>query len=491
MTAITGRSALSLATAIRTRELSAAEVVDAHIAVLQRAQPTINALAAERFALAREEAAAADERIGTAGSGEQLPPLLGVPFTVKESLALAGMPQSAGLAARAAWRSEHSAPPVQRLLDAGAIPLGVTNTSELTLWIESVNRVYGRTRNPFDPRRAAGGSSGGEGAAVGCGGSPFGLASDIAGSIRIPALFCGVFGHKPSSGLVPTTGNYPPSVGENGRMLGIGPIARRAEDLMAVLRIVAGPDGADRFAQEIELGNPEQVSLEGLRVVIAEGTSWRPMSRELHEAREAAAGALAAAGARLQRIKLRSWRGALLPLLTTLQAGSGSTTSELLTTAGARAPTARSLLTPGGQHTMSTRIMLASQLLPAPEPESARARKRLERGRQLADELTATIGDGVLLHPAHRRSAPLNGTTVGRPWLLTPSGVFNLAGVPVTEVPLGRSRQGLPLGVQVAAGPKRDHVSIAVAIELERAFGGWAAPLGRDGQRSSGLAPHS
>ena len=129
------------------------------------------------------------------------------------------------------------------------------------------------------------------------GGSPFGLASDIGGSIRIPALFCGVFGHKPSSGLVPTTGNYPPSTGENGRMLGIGPLARRAEDLIEVLRVIAGPDGQDRFSRAVELGDPSSVSLSGLRVVLAEDTSVRPMSRELHDARERAAGALAAAGA--------------------------------------------------------------------------------------------------------------------------------------------------------------------------------------------------
>ncbi len=116
------------------------------------------------------------------------------------------MPQSAGLVARKHVRSAINTAPVKRLLEAGAIPLGVTNTSEMTLWIESHNRVYGRTSNPFDPTRIAGGSSGGEGAAVGSGGSPFGLASDIGGSIRIPAMFCGVFGHKPSSGVVPTTG---------------------------------------------------------------------------------------------------------------------------------------------------------------------------------------------------------------------------------------------------------------------------------------------
>ena len=476
MAAITERSAVSLAAAIRARELTAAEVVEAHIARHERAAPTINALAQDRFAQAREEAQAADERVRTAAVPEALPPLLGVPFTVKESIAVAGMPQSAGLVARREWRSELSAPPVQRLLDAGAIALGVTNTSELTLWIESVNRVYGRTRNPYDERRAAGGSSGGEGAAVGAGASPFGLASDIGGSIRIPALFCGVFGHKPSSGLVPTTGNYPPSDGENSRMLGIGPIARRAEDLIAILRIVAGPDGADPYARAMPLGDPDDVSLEALRVVITEGTSWRPMSRALHDAREAAAGALAAAGARIERVTLRSWRGALLPFLTTLQAGAGSSTGELLTAAGARAPTARSLLTPGGHHTMSTRLTLSSELLPAPDPDSARAQKLLRQGRDLAEELTAAIGDGVLLHPAHRRSAPRNGSTVGRPWLLTPSAMFNLAGVPVTEVPLGRDRRGLPLGVQVAGGPGRDHLTIAAAMALERAFGGWTPP---------------
>ena len=134
---------------------------------------------------------------------------------------------------------------MQRLIEAGAIPLGVTNTSELTLWIESSNNLYGRTSNPYDPTRTAGGSSGGEGAAVGCGGSPFGVGADIGGSIRIPALFCGVFGHKPSSGLVPNTGMYPPTPGEAGRMLGTGVIARRAEDLMPLLRLIAGPDGAD------------------------------------------------------------------------------------------------------------------------------------------------------------------------------------------------------------------------------------------------------
>src|SRR5581483_3199579 len=237
------------------------------------------------------EAKHADERVRSQPAAD-LPPLLGVPFTVKETIALQGMPQSAGLLARRAYRSPGTAPAVTRLLDAGAIALGVTNTSELTLWIESNNRLYGRTNNPYDASRTAGGSSGGEGAAVGCGGSPFGLASDIAGSIRIPAMFCGVFGHKPSSGLVSNAGLYPPAAGDSGAMLGTGPLARRAEDLMPLLQILAGADGRGQIARAHQLGNPDSVSLSGLRVVTVEESSRLPIGRELRDGRERAVGAL-------------------------------------------------------------------------------------------------------------------------------------------------------------------------------------------------------
>jgi fatty acid amide hydrolase 2 len=474
---ITDRSALALAAAIRSRELTATEVVDAHIALHERFAPQINAVVADRFEDALEEAAAADQRIATAGRNGDLPPLLGVPFTVKETVAVEGMPQAAGVVARRHYRASQHAPTVQRLIDAGAIPLGVTNTSELTLWIESNNKLYGRTNNPYDAGRTAGGSSGGEGAAVGCGGSPFGIASDIAGSIRIPALFCGVFGHKPSSAVVPNTGMWPPTVGESGRMLGVGPLTRRAEDLMPLLRILAGPDGADPLTEEIPLGEPAGVSVEGLTVTTVEDASRVPMSQELRDARERAVGALMAAGAIVKRVELRSWRRAVAPYLATLEAGSGPDarrgTMRLLEESGEEPPTWRALFRRGEPHMAPTRVALAAELLPSRSRPSSRA---LATGRSIVSELIEAIGDGVLLHPAHARPAPRHGRTLGRPWLLTPAAVFNLAGVPVTEVPLGLSAGGLPVGVQVAAGRNRDHVSIAVAMELERVFGGWVAP---------------
>ena len=478
---LTERSALGLAAAIRAGEVSARDAVEAHIARLQAVQPRINALAAERFAAARREAEAADRRVAEADGVERLPPLLGVPCTIKESIALAGMPNSAGLLARRDHRAAETAPTAARLVDAGAIPLGVTNTSEMTMWIESENFVYGRTSNAYDPARVAGGSSGGEGAAVGSGGSPVGLGSDIGGSIRLPAFFNGVFGHKSTAWVVPNTGQFPAAEGEVTRLLAIGPLARRAEDLMPVLRTIAGPDGTDPYCREVELGDPAEVSLDGLEVALSELTSRVPVSRELRDARDRAAQALVAAGARVRHVPLRSMRRALELYLVALQSGATKGFRELLeeeTDAAARLALHRvgwGALRRRGPHTIPTVILLATESLFARLP-ARRVRRALAAGDALAREVEAVIGDGVLLHPPHARVAPRHGHTVGRGWLVTPTAVFNLLGLPVTQVPLGLNPDGLPLGVQVAAGPDRDHVAIAVALALERAFGGWVPP---------------
>lgn len=479
MPALTERSAVALADAIRRRELTATQVVEAHIELFERAGSRLNAVVEDRFAAAREQARTIDQQIaGSALRGgrlDDLPPLTGVPFTVKESIALEGMPQSAGVLARRSHRAPQSASAVKRLIEAGAIPLGVTNTSELTLWIESENHLYGRTNNPYDVSRTAGGSSGGEGAAVGSGGSVFGVAADIGGSIRIPALFCGVFGHKPSAGLIPNTGMWPSTTGEAERLLAVGPIARRAEDLLPLLRIMAGPDGWDPLTVEMELGDPAEVSLDGLLVTVIEDSSLRPMSRAMRDARERAVGALAAAGARVRSLSMPSWRGALLPFLVALQETGldGPRVTALLDEAGEQGTSLRGLLFGAGRHTLPTRLTVLAEALPSHAPSRSRL---LERARELAHEVTEAIGDGVLLHPAHATAAPRHRRTYGRPWVMTPAAVFNLAGVPVTEVPLGLGPDGLPVGVQVAAAHGADHLSIAIALELEAVFGGWTAP---------------
>jgi fatty acid amide hydrolase 2 len=481
MPALTERSAVDLAAAVRRRELTASQVVDAHIDLLERDSARLNAVVVDRFAQAREQARAVDQRIAQSAMRgvdlDDLPPLTGVPFTVKESIALEGMPSTAGVLARRDHRPTRTAAVVKRLIDAGAIPVGVTNTSELTLWIESENPLYGRTNNPYDISRTAGGSSGGEGAAVGSGGVPFGIGADIGGSIRVPALFCGVFGHKPSSGLVPNTGMWPTSTGDAGRLLAVGPLTRRAEDLMPLLAIIAGPDGQDPLTRAMELGDPGSVSLDGLAVTVVQDSSIRPMARELRDARERAVGALAAAGANIRSVSLPAWRGALLPFLTALQntADGSASAAALLREGGDEGAGLRALLFGPGQHTLPTKLTVLAESVPA----RTKARSKfLARARELADQLTETIGEGVLLHPAHLTLAPHHRRTYGRPWLTTPSAIFNLAGVPVTEVPMGLTSAGLPVGVQVAARHGADHLSIAIALELEAVFGGWVPPGG-------------
>jgi fatty acid amide hydrolase 2 len=475
---LTERSATDLAAAIAAGQLSAREVVEAHIEAIERGNERVNAVVATRFEEARAEAEAADARVVAAGAPAELPPLLGVPCTIKESFAVAGLPHSAGLHHRKDRRAPANSTAVQRLVDAGAIPLGVTNLSELTLWIESTNRVYGRTNNAYDRRRTAGGSSGGEGAAIGSGFAPFGIGTDFGGSIRIPAFFNGVFGHKPTGSLVPHTGHFPTPKGEIGsRLLGIGPLARRAEDLWPVVVALAGPDGVDPTVAELELGDPAGVSIEGLQVTISDDATVWPVSADLRNARIRAARALAERGARVRRVSLRGLRGAIQPYLEAVrQAGS---LAELLEEEGYRFPPLRRLLSDGlRRRSVHTSALVISHLA---ERASAHMPERMERRAAAATEaleaeVADAIGDGVLLHPPFARVAPRHGGTIGRPWILGPMAAFNLLGLPATAVPLGLDSRGLPLGVQVAAGRGRDHLAVAIALELERAFGGWVPP---------------
>lgn len=470
--ALTQRSASSLARAIRARETTAREVVEAHIDLLERVNPFVNAVVADRYEQARDEADAADALVAAAAPGETLPALLGVPFTVKESIAVEGMPNAAGVVARSKLRSTHSAPVVRRMTAAGAIPLGVTNTSELCMWIETTNRLYGRTSNPYDLRRTSGGSSGGEGAVVGSGGAPVGIGTDSGGSIRMPAFCCGVFGHKPSTGLVPVTGTFPPPRGDTGRLTANGPLVRRAEDLMPVLRALAGPDPEDPWSATMPLGDPAKVRLDGLRVLLPEHAWLRPVSRELMLARERAAAALESLGARVEHLPLRIARRMVEPYLALLS--QGGSLHDVFRAEGSDVGW-RSTVRRTGEHTLATKLLLLGEPFQSRSP-AFRTGKALAAGLEFAREFAETVGSAVVLHPPAPTVAPRHGMTVGKTYWPQPMALFNLAGLPVTQVPLGLNERGLPLGVQVAAGPGRDHVCIRVALELEKTFGGWVPP---------------
>ena len=469
-------SAVELARRIRRRELSSHEVVLAHVRRAQRVNPTLNAIVRDRYAAALDDAKRADQRLAS-GHADPLPPFFGVPCTVKEAFAFEGMPNTGGLVARKGRTASRDAVTVARLRAAGAIPLGVTNVSELCMWLESANRVYGRTNNPYDPSRTAGGSSGGEGAVVGAGASPFGLGSDVGGSIRMPAFFDGVFGHKPSSGLVPNFGQFPCAENDALLYLATGPLCRRAEDLMPLLRVLAGPHPDDPVCRAMPLGDPDAVRAEGLRVVVVRRNGIVRVEPELEEALERAATALERRGAKVVEARVDRLARSLEMWSAKLDAAGGQSFAELMgegTAVSGAAELAKWMLG-RSPHTLPA-IMLAL-LEKVPKLLGQRAGAMVRETAALREEIESLIGPGgVMLYPPFPRVAPKHNRPLLSPLDFAYTAIFNVLESPVTQVPLGLDRRGLPLGVQVVGVHGEDHVTIGVARLLEEMFGGWVEP---------------
>lgn len=472
---ILSESATRLAESIRSGERSSFEVVERHIRRIEKVNPRLNAVVKDRFDLARAEARRADTLFASVPA-DDLPPLHGVPFTVKESFELTGMPQSSGLWSRRNHRADKDAPVVARLRAAGGIALGVTNVSELCMWMESSNRVYGRTRNPYDHRRIVGGSSGGEGAIVGSGGSPFGVGADVGGSIRMPAFFNGVFGHKPSSGLVPNTGQFPIAENEGLLYLSTGPIARRAEDLWPLLELMSGPDGVDPYTRNELGGHPSSVALDGLEISTVRGNGFRKVHDDLKGAQHAVEQALTDRGGRVRNIHIE---GLEKSLDVWSQAMSRAADTGFRHHLGL--PRKRDVgfefirwALRRSRHTLPALILAVLEEVPLLAPDDTS--EMMAFAEELREDVEDQIGDGVLLYPSYTRPAPRHALPLLTPmdWVYT--AIFNILQLPSTQVPLGLTRGRAPLGIQVVGRHGNDHVTIAVAGALEEEFGGWIPP---------------
>jgi fatty acid amide hydrolase 2 len=293
----------------------------------------------------------------------------------------------------------------------------------------------------------------------------------------MPAFFCGVFGHKPSGGLVPSTGHYPVTENELQRYNCVGPLARRAEDLMPILRLIAGPDGREELCRaDLILGDPATVALEGLRVVVVEENGVTPVADELRLAQRRAAEALRARGAVVETAGVEALRHSFEVWSAMLDAARGKPFSELLGN-GKPFQAGRELLrwtVRRSPHTLPAIALAALEKLPALLP--ARARRALEIGRALKEELTSLVGTGVLLYPPYAEVAPRHYKPMWPPFNWVYTAILNVMEFAVTQVPLGLNDRGLPVGVQVAAPPGADHRTIAVALTLEQTFGGWVPP---------------
>jgi fatty acid amide hydrolase 2 len=489
-------SALELAARIRSGDASAVEVVAAHIDRCRVVNPVINAIVADRFADAHKQALEVD---ALRRAGAALPPLAGVPFTVKEMIDWAGMPSTFGCTARRARRADRDATIVQRMRAAGAIPIASTNVPEWGLWYETSNLIYGRTNNPHDTTRTTGGSSGGEAAIVASGGSAFGLGSDIGGSIRIPASFCGVYGHKPTNGLLPLTGHYPvyqsgldARVPTRNPWVVVGPLARSARDLLPILRICAGVDATDPNADAIELSTAA-VNWDRRAVYVLEDPGIRFAGRPESQMRAAvrrAARAFERAGAIMREGPAELFRDIVDLWFCALESIGDRPMTELLAEHN-RISLAREI---GALAVGRARYTVPALGFALVEKLFSRSRARiaaqLEHIAQLQKQFQERIGDGILLLPPHPRPAPKHVHPLLHPFAFAYTAAFNVLRVPATVAPVATSDHGLPIAVQIVSTRGNDHITIAAACVLEDELGTVRLPELAPVSASAHTQPH-
>jgi fatty acid amide hydrolase len=500
-------SATELAVQIAQGAITAREAVEAHIARIERVNAALNAVVYKRYDDARAEADMINQR---RISGDALPPLAGVPVTVKECLDLKGTASTFGVPGRAAARATADDPYVARLRAAGAIVIAKTNVAQLLIFTETDNPLYGRTNNPWNSERSSGGSSGGEGAIIASGGSALGLGTDIGGSVRIPAAFCGISSLRPTAGLCPDLGRASVPAGQRAVASQIGPLARCVDDLAIALSIVNGGHGLDHEAV-VPLADYRDVDIKRLRVaVLADDGAMTPSLAIARGLREAA-GMLKAAGAEIVPCTvpssldaMRIWLGCITAdrgagMRKTARGGKIDARAGLMLRLSAMPPAVRRLvagvLSALGQKGLSGNMRLFGtgsvndywRLVEEQMDYRARYAAALDGASGGRIDLVLMPAYGV---PAVRHGASANMPVAGSYSLLAPVLGYPAGVVPVTRVRSGgeeggrnkssdlvhktareadRDSAGLPVGVQLMGRPWRDEVVLAAMRVIEQA----------------------
>lgn len=428
------KSALATAAAIRAGETTAVAECEAAIARIEAGDGAINAVVVRDFERAREAARALDAR---GPVDPEIRPFHGVPMTVKESFDVAGLPTTWGFAEHAEHVPQINAVAIRRLKRAGAVILGKTNVPTGLVDIQANNPIHGRTRNPHNPERVSGGSSGGAAAALAAGFVPLELGSDIGGSIRTPAAFCGVWGHKPTFRLLNDHGHFFPRTFESALALSvIGPLARDADDLVAALDVLG----------EAPLPRPAPRAPGEWRILILPEHPGARAQAAMRDAVERVGAAFANAGTQVAR------GPAGLPDLEAQQEGY----MRLLLAALSR-----------GQPPQPGVPPLTPERWAAMFDEQAKCIRSWLATFERVDAIIAPCwGTTAFPHddtPMTSRMIDIDRVPAPFGLQLAYPGLATYPNLPATSVPVGRDGDGLPIGVQVIAAPYHDHVALAVA----------------------------
>lgn len=463
-----------LAAKIRAGKLKSVDVVRAYIERIQKVNPLLNAVVESRFEDALAEAAQVDLRVSQ-GSDESASPLLGVPFTVKNCVGVKGCVQDVGSFYLRGQRATEDATVVSRMRQAGAIPVAISNVPELCMSSDCRNMLHGTTCNPYDTNRSPGGSSGGEGSLLGSAASVVGVGTDLAGSIRLPAYRCGIFGHKPTHGVVTGQGVMPEYSETLTQFATPGPMCRYVVDLDPMLRVMAGEDAAS-----LDLDKPVDLKKLKIYYVVDNGNKYlTSICKEQSQAVLKVVRCLeTACEAKPQRVSFEEMSRGFFIWMASLGCSATPFASIFKNFTGSINPFTELLLKLVGRshHTLSAIwIVLGEWLGQGTSPDTTADLVR--QGREFARKLEDLLGDdGVLVFPCSGMKAPYHNQLLSVYKNLTFTCLLNTARVPVTTCPLYLDDEGLPVGVQIVAARYHDRLCLAVARELATKFGGWRAP---------------
>lgn len=472
--------ATAQAAALRAGRVSSVDLLRAYLDRVDRFNPALNAVVVDDRDAALKQARAADRALAR---GEVRGPLHGLPMTVKESFDLAGQPTTWGHPARKVHRATGDAVAVQRLKAAGAVIFGKTNVPLNLADFQSYNEVYGTTNNPWDPARAPGGSSGGSAAAVAAGLTALEYGSDIGGSIRNPAAYCGVYGHKPTWCIVPKRGHsLVDAPGAEMDLSVVGPIARSAADLDLALKLTAGPDALTARGTSYRFPAPP-ASVKGLRIAVWLDEPLAPVDDVVKARVEAAARALARAGAKLDFSARPAFdpahAHAVYNLL--LQANMAARRPDYDRLVQERE---RLSAEDTGPHAQALRASTASYrdvFIAQQQREQLRWAWHDFFGRNDLMLMPITVTPAFPHDPSEpmpARKMRVNGAEVSYFNQLFWAGLATAAYLPATVAPAGLSPEGLPVGVQIVGPEYGDRRTIWLAGELARLIGGFQPPPG-------------